>query len=68
MPTIASDVVFKSYCSPVDQTVLPADNSQSARTWAWLAAIESSGNSADQNQKTTSNVEALDKVLARFGF
>jgi autotransporter-associated beta strand protein len=61
------DAVFASHRPAFDQTVLPADNSQSACPWAWLAAIESSWNSADQNQKTGSNVEALDKVLARFG-
>jgi hypothetical protein len=43
------------------------DNTHSALPWAWLAAMENSGNSSDQNKATDSNVEALDKVLARFG-
>ena len=63
----ASDAVFKSYRSPVDPTVAPADNVQSARPWAWLAAIESPWNSSDQNKTTDSKVAALDKVLAQYG-
>jgi autotransporter-associated beta strand protein len=65
--SVASDAVFKLYRSPIGRTVAPADNAQSARPWAWLAATESFWSSSDQNQKTASTVEALDKVLARFG-
>ena len=64
---VASDTVFKSYHLPADQTILPADNSHPAHPWAWLATIESPSDSSDQNHKTTSTIEALDKVLARFG-
>jgi len=65
--SVASDAVFASHRSTFDRIVAPVDNAQSARPWAWLAAIESAWNSSDQNQKTDSNVAALDKVLARFG-
>ena len=67
MASVTSDAVFKSYRSLSDRSVLPADDVQSARPWAWLAAIETSWNSAGQNQKTNSAVAALDEVLARFG-
>jgi len=61
------NAVFTSRRSAFDQTVSPADIAQTALRWAWFAAIESSWNSSDQNKTTDSNVEALDKVLARFG-
>ena len=67
MLSVANDAVFKSHRSVFDQTVLPADNAQSAPPWAWLAAIESSWNTSDQNKTSGSTVEALDMVLARFG-
>jgi len=67
MSSVASDAVFTSHRSAFDQALSPADIAQSARPRAWLAAIESSWNSSDQNKTTDSNVEALDKVLARFG-
>jgi autotransporter-associated beta strand protein len=61
------DAVFALHRSARDQTTLPADNAQSARPWAWPAAIESSWNSADQDKTTDAKIAALDKVLARFG-
>jgi hypothetical protein len=61
------DAVFASRRSALDRAVSPVDNAHSALPWAWLAAIENSGNSSDQNKATDSNVDALDKVLARFG-
>jgi autotransporter-associated beta strand protein len=61
------DAVFASHRSALDQTVFSADNAHSALPWAWLAVMESSGNSSDQDQTTNAKVEALDKVLARFG-
>ncbi len=67
MASVTSDVVFKSYRSPSDRSVSPADDAHSARPWAWLAAIETFWNSAGQNQKSDSAVAALDEVLARFG-
>ena len=67
MSSGASEVVFKSYRSPVDRTISRADNAQSAHPWAWLTTIESSWNSADENKTTESKVAALEKVLARFG-
>ena len=63
----ASDAVFASQRSALDPTVSPADHSQPARPWAWLAVIESSRNSSVQNETTDFTVAALDKVLARFG-
>jgi hypothetical protein len=67
VPSVAIDAVFASHRSALAQTVPAADIRQSARPWAWLAAIESSWNSSDQNKTTDSTVEALDEVLARFG-
>ncbi len=71
MPAVVSratvDAVFTPHRLAFDRTLLPAGNAQSAHPWAWLAAIESSWNSPNQNKTTDSNVEALDKVLARFG-
>jgi len=68
MPTTMSratiDAVFTSHRSAFDQTISPVDIARSAHPWAWLAANESPWNSSDQNKMT---VEALDKVLARFG-
>ncbi len=61
------DAVFASHRSAVDQTVSSPGIPHSAGSWAWLAAIESSWNSSDQNKTTESNVAALDRVLARFG-
>jgi autotransporter-associated beta strand protein len=67
MSSLRVDAVFKSYRSALDQTAASADNAQSARAWAWLAASESFWNSSDQNKTTDSATAALDKVLARFG-
>ena len=67
MSRASIDTVFATHRSAFDQTVPPGDIAQSTGPWAWLAALESSWNTADHNQKTDSNVEALDKVLARFG-
>lgn len=71
MPAVVSsarvDAVFASHRSAFGQTVSPADNAQSALPWAWLAAMESSWNSSDQDKTTDLNVEALNKVFARFG-
>ena len=67
MSSVRVDAVFTSYRSAFDQTVPPADIAQSARPWAWLAAIESFWNSSDQDKTTDSGVAALNKVLARFG-
>jgi autotransporter-associated beta strand protein len=65
--SVASDTVFRLQRSAFNATIGPADNAQSAGAWAWLAAIESSWNSSDQNKTTDSAVAALDDVLARFG-
>jgi len=67
MSSVANDAVFASHRSVLDRTVSPAVSAQSTISWAWLAAIESSGTSSDQNRKTDSTVAALDMVLARFG-
>jgi len=67
MSQVATDAVLTSHRSAFDQTVSPADLAQSVRPWAWLAAIEGSWNSANQNKTTDSTVAALDQVLARFG-
>jgi len=67
MSRASIDAVFATHRSAFDQTVPPADIVQPAFPWACLAALETSWNTADYNQKTDSNVEALDKVLARFG-
>jgi len=67
MSATTIDAVFASHRSALDQALSPADHAQSARPWAWLAAMESSGNSSEQNQTTNSAVAALDKLLARFG-
>ena len=53
----ASDAVFKSYRSTFDRTVTPADNAQSTSAWAWLAAIESSWDSSDQNKNGRSTTD-----------
>ncbi len=67
MSSATSDAVFRSYRSTFHRIAAPTDNAQSVRAWAWLAAIERSWNYADQDKTTGSTVEALDKVLARFG-
>ena len=61
------DAVFASRRSAFDPTVAPAANAQSAGAWARLVAIESSWNSSNQDNRTDPLVEALDRVLARFG-
>jgi hypothetical protein len=61
------DAVFASHRSALDQTVVSPGIPHSAGSWAWLAAIESSWNSSDQDNRTDATVAALDKVLARFG-
>jgi hypothetical protein len=61
------DAVFASH-RPVLGPSLPADDTrQSAGAWAWLAALPSSGNSANQDKTADSTVAALDELLARFG-
>jgi autotransporter-associated beta strand protein len=60
---VASDAVFTLHRLAFNATVGPADNTQSAGSWEWLAAIESSWN----KKPTDLTVAALDKVLARFG-
>jgi hypothetical protein len=61
------DAVFASHRPILDPT-LPADDiAQSAGAWAWLAAIQGSGNSANQDKTADAGVAALDKLLARFG-
>ena len=67
MSSIANDAVFKSYRSVFDPTASLTNTPQSVLPWAWLAAMESSWNSSDQNQKTGATVQTLDKVLVRFG-
>jgi autotransporter-associated beta strand protein len=61
------DAVFASHRLALDQSVSTAAVRQSAHPGAWLAAIESSWNSFDQNKMTDSTVTALDKVLAQYG-
>ena len=62
--SVASDAVFASRRAAFDGIASSPDTPPSASASAWLAANESSWNSSDQNKMT---VEALDKVLARFG-
>ena len=61
------DAVFASHRSALDQTVSSPGIPHPAGSWAWLAAIETSWNSSDQNKTTDSKVAALDKVLAQYG-
>ena len=63
----ANDAVFKSGGSVFDRIVGPADAAQAARPWAWLAAEQSSWNSANQNKTANFAAAALDKVLAQYG-
>ena len=68
MTSAAGNAVFASHRTAFAQkTISPADVAQSARPWAWPAAIERFWNSSDQDQTTESKAAALDKVLARFG-
>jgi len=67
MSRLVVDAVFVSRRSAFDQTISPADNAHSAISWAWLGVIEGTWNSTDRNKTSDSQVEALDKVLARFG-
>jgi autotransporter-associated beta strand protein len=71
MPAVASkatiDAVFASQRTVLDRTISSANNAQSAQLWSSLAAIESCWNPQDQNKTADLKVEALDKVLARFG-
>ncbi len=64
---VASAAIFGSHRPALDQTLTPADSAHNALPWAWLAALESFGNSPDQNKMTASAVAALDEVLARYG-
>ena len=59
---VAIDAVFTSYQRAEERTVAP-----SARPWAWLAAMESSWNSLDQNKTTVSAIAAWDSVPAWYG-
>jgi autotransporter-associated beta strand protein len=61
------DAVFASHPSAFDRTGAPRDNAQSAQPLAWFAASESYWNYGDQGKTNGLTVEALDKVLARFG-
>ena len=63
----ASDAVFAAHRSVFDGAVSTAKAAESARPWAWLAAVENWWNSADRNKTTDSAIAALDQVLARYG-
>ena len=67
MSSAKIDAVFRSHPSAPDLGTAPADDAQSGRPWAWLAALESPSSSWDQNQKSDSGFTALDMILARFG-
>jgi len=60
----AVDSVLASHRSAFGPAIASPPITPTTGAWAWLAATGSSGNSSDQNKTT---IEALDKVLARFG-
>jgi autotransporter-associated beta strand protein len=66
MSSVARDAVFASLGPSAARTAPVTGTVQSARPWAWLAAIENAWQSSDQNRKDDAAVAALDKVLARF--
>ncbi len=69
-PAISSvtiDAVFQAGRPAVDPTVSAPGIPQSARPWAWLAAMESSWDSSNRHEATGSTLQALDTVLARYG-
>jgi hypothetical protein len=59
-PSLPSPLAF-------DRINRSTDIMQFPRSWAWMAALEGSWNSTDENHWTDLKITAADKVLAQFG-